>query len=221
MAGLGPFETWRVPPIHTIQDARSALVELQRILETQQFILEQGEGGDAASIQGNPVESGAPATGDVYRWDGSEFALWSPKYITATLSGNQTANLGDGRHVEFDTTLVDSGHITLSTGTGQANGTFTLPPGVWRLVLIPAAAFSGSTGIVNLRWTDTTGAAVDLGPSPCRFKQKDNTANPHGPNTADVLFENPSTADIQVRISGATALNNIHASCGVSIFALA
>lgn len=195
--------------------------EWERIQVTGDISLALGGASTVERIQTNPVEAGLPAAGDVYRWDGSQFARWSPKYMTATLSANQTTNLGDGRHVEFDTTLVDSGHITLSTGVGQANGTFTLPPGVWRLKLVPAAAFSGSTGVVNLRWTDTTGAAVGLGPAPCRFKQKDNTTNPHGPNTADVLFENSATADIQVRITGSTALNNIHASCGVTIFALA
>lgn len=58
MAGLGPFETWRVPPIHSVEDARSALVELQRVFEAMQFILEQGPGStgsDADSIKGKDV----------------------------------------------------------------------------------------------------------------------------------------------------------------------
>lgn len=214
MAAIRELQRWRHDnPLSSWEQLNRNLSDLERILKVKDSLAE-----GTSQIE---VSSDAPSVGDVLRWNGSQFAPWSPKYMTATLSGNQTTGLADGDHVEFDTALVDSGHVTLSTGSGQANGIFTLPPGVWRLLLVPAADFSGATGQVNLRWTDVTGAAVGLGPSPCRFKQKDNTTNPSGPNTADVIFENPATADVEVRITASTALNNIHASCGVTIFALA
>lgn len=105
MAGLGPFETWRVPPIHTVEDARAALIELQRILETMQFILEQGPGStgsDADSIRGIDVSDGTPhRDGELLIKDatGPEGVRWVSNRITE----------GEGIDV-----VNDTGAITLA-----------------------------------------------------------------------------------------------------------
>lgn len=83
---------------------------------------------------------------------------FSPKYLTAFLSADQTSNVATGNHIEFDSIQADSGHVTLSTGTGQANGIFTLPAGTWRLT-----AYSGIEGLdgrVDIRWGVDGGAPI-------------------------------------------------------------
>lgn len=226
MAGLGPFETWRVPDIGTLEDAKKALVELQRILENTQFQLEQGPGStgsDAESIQGNPVESGTPTDGDVYRWDGSEFSLWSPKYMTATLSANQTGNLGAGNQVEFDTALEDSGHITIGNDGLGNPGLFTLPEGLWiARVSSAVVSFTGATGQLNLRWIRNPGN-ITLGAGPAIYRPPSSASDAASSGGTEVIVDNRGAGSIvlTLRILNSTAIDSIGSNTGVTIFALA
>lgn len=49
------------------------------------------------------------------------FTPSTPDFLFADLSADQTTNLGVNDHVEWDT-IIESSSLTLSTGSGQANG---------------------------------------------------------------------------------------------------
>jgi hypothetical protein len=50
-------------------------------------------------------------------------------YLYAGLSADQTTNISEDNHIEFDTSSVVGTSISLATGAGQANGLFTLTGG--------------------------------------------------------------------------------------------
>lgn len=141
------------------------------------------------------------------------------RYISANLSANQTANLAAGDHVEFDTTIEDSGHITLGTGTGQTNGIFTLPPGTWMVIASPLRAnFSDGTGVVSLRIHDGT---TGLGSGPAILRPPSSTSNDGVSVETTALIANTSPLSVELQIQAPTALNNINSVTGIHIFALA
>ncbi|MEE8551515.1 MAG: hypothetical protein V3T08_09720 [Gemmatimonadota bacterium] len=75
------------------------------------------------------------------------------------LSANQTTNIANGNHVEWDTireAAVGSG-ITLSTGAGQADGLITLPAG--KIFVMESGiewAGSASTSSMQVVWSNNT-----------------------------------------------------------------
>jgi hypothetical protein len=76
------------------------------------------------------------------------------RYISASLSGDQTTNISSGDQIEFDTIGLNDG-ITLATGV------FTLPAGGTYLCLgSPGALFVDATGSAQIQWRDNTGAAL-------------------------------------------------------------
>lgn len=189
--------------------------------------LDEDLGGSAAlpnvvGIQSNPVEAGTPATDDIYRWDGSQFLRWSPKYLTARLSANQTANLAANNHVEFDTKSADSGHITLSTGTGQANGIFTIPPGVWVIFAGVLVSFNAATGAMSLTWENDADDSVIDHNFAISARPYDSADQVSAMTSVAVILVNSVSTDVKLDIaasSNATAINRNQT--GVTIFALA
>lgn len=81
------------------------------------------------------------------------------KFCSASLSANQTTNIGANDHVEFDT-LDEDGGIVLQTGSGQADGIFELLGGKkYYLEASVRPRFGGSNGAVTLAWYDITNSA--------------------------------------------------------------
>lgn len=188
--------------------------------------LDEDLGGTASlpnvvGIQSNPVEAGVPTTDDIYRWNGSQFARWSPKYLSASLSANQAGAVAD-EHVEFDTKGADSGHITLSTGTGQANGIFTIPAGVWLLMAHVRVAFTSSSGVLQLQFRDDADdSAIDLG---IRLFARPHTsaADTHSMSVVQAMLVNSVSADVKLDIFSETDLDQLSSTnTGITIFALA
>ena len=66
----------------------------------------------------------------------------------AYLSLTQSSNLSSNDHIEFDSVSFQKGSgITLATGSGQANGIFTLPADKYfKITCVEAVNFSGSNG---------------------------------------------------------------------------
>lgn len=144
---------------------------------------------------------------------------FSPKYMEARLAANQTANLARGDHVEFDTESQSSGHITLATGAGQANGIFTLPEGVHLITAFPAASFS-SAGALQLRWKNTAGG--NLSASTALVRPPSSTSNISGSSAATALVVvTGSPLDVVLDIIGTpTSLDSINTATLATIFSL-
>lgn len=84
----------------------------------------------------------------------------SPWFI-ANLTANQTTNLSNGNHVEFNAGFGIGG-ITLSTGTGQQLGIFTLPVGwIYRVHHALRASLSNSTA--TIQWQNDPGNSGAIG----------------------------------------------------------
>jgi L-lactate utilization protein LutC len=82
----------------------------------------------------------------------------------AYLSITQGSNLTSGNHIEFDSISFQQGTgITLATGSGQANGIFTLPAGkIFKITCVTNVTFSGSNGqFLFSAYNDTDN--VDIG----------------------------------------------------------
>lgn len=150
-----------------------------------------------------------------------ETAPLTPKYITATISAAQTSNLAVGDHVEFDTVVEDSGHISLSTGAGQADGIFTLPEGIWRIELPTCRVnFSDSAGELQLRFRDDSN--TNLGTGNAIFQPPSGTDNfDGGSSTGGIVIVPSASLDIELQIRTAFNVNSIGTPTGVLIFALA
>lgn len=173
----------------------------------------------------NDIVNGVTLTDDVVTLyvspDFPPKGSFAPKYMTATLSASQTANLAAGDHVEFDTTLEDSGHITLSTGTGQDNGIFTLPEGAWLVRLGSLRAnFSSSSGVLNLRFRDGSGTA--LGPGSAGVRPPSSTSDQGAAELTETIMVVGSAGEtVELRIESQTDLSDISPFTGVTISALA
>lgn len=132
MAGLGPFEIWRVPPIHSVEDARSALIELQRVFEAMQFILEQGPGStgsDADSIRGIDVSDDAPhLNGELLIKDGAA-EQWVSNRLTPGEGINVLNGAGTITVAAEDSTASNKGILQLTNYLGGTAASPTVRDG--------------------------------------------------------------------------------------------
>ncbi len=74
------------------------------------------------------------------------------EYANITLSANQTANLSNDDHIEYDTIDTNGTLITLSTGAGQSDGKVTLSKGfvykVTSMFVVTWSGFSASERLI-------------------------------------------------------------------------
>lgn len=190
-----PLERWYRGFPKTPEDLEQSLANLERILARKDQLLEN------APIPVVPID---PQAGDVVRYDGSQWVPWSPKYMTARLSADQSTNIDSGDHVEFNQAIADSGHITLSTGSGQENGIFTLPEGVYRLQAFVRATFSDSTATLVFRWAVPGGSVI--GPQGIVLPVTTAGHVTFVPSVATQVSVGPGSGDVELRITGVTDL---------------
>lgn len=87
-----------------------------------------------------------------------------PRTAEIALGGNQTSNLSNGMHIEFDLisgSLADAGLVSLATGSGQADGVVTLQPGTYKIDVDISAFFNSSSGYTEARLELSSGANFD------------------------------------------------------------
>jgi len=91
----------------------------------------------------------------------------TPEYLEAYMNNNQTADLGAGDHVKFNTVISSSGsNISLDTttaytnGAGASRGRFTLAANhtYWLFGDLTAVVFNGND-LVYYYWYNVTGSA--------------------------------------------------------------
>ena len=141
----------------------------------------------------------------------------SVEYMSADMSGDQSTNLTAGNHVEFDTELESSDGVELATGSGQADGIFTLAPGVYMLSISSLVVnFSAITGSLSLRFRD--GDGTQLGAGPALLKPPGSTALQAGNGYTSAIFVSTSSVNtVELRIEAATDVTSIAASTGITI----
>jgi len=127
------------------------------------------------------------------------------KYGLYELSANQTSNLADGNHVEYDTTSGSLGG--LSTGSGQANGIITLTGGkTYKITCELRLGFSGNTGITAMWIYDRTNSTMVR---TSVFYAVTNGTNNSGSHVLWAIISPSTNIDIDIRIANPTALTSI------------
>jgi hypothetical protein len=85
-------------------------------------------------------------------------------WFLANLTVQQTTNVANGNHVEFDAGFGRGGTISLSTGTGQQLGIFSLPVGwIYRVHL--ALRPNLGNNVVTYQWQSHPGNSGNIGVS--------------------------------------------------------
>lgn len=127
-------------------------------------------------------------------------------YIRATLSANQTARILNGNHVEFNSLAASSGDISISTGTGQQLGLFTVPPGVWLLTFHTRILGSSDTaGQLFVSINQGTGQL-----SESVSAQAPNVATAGSPLSSTTgILDNTSNAIVEARIGSVANVDAI------------
>lgn len=136
----------------------------------------------------------------------------SPAYMLALLSADQTTNLALNDHIEFNTSNSDNGIISLATGSGQANGLFTLPANrIYRLECQLSSFFSSTVGSFFFSWrNNTSGTLIGslAGVAPFSTPANETTIS----KAVAIIAPSVST-QVEVRISGApSSLTDIPAT---------
>jgi len=131
------------------------------------------------------------------------------KFLTASLSADQTSNINATDHIEFDTKDEDGG-TGLQTGAGQADGIFELGSGTTYLLEgVVGAEFSGNTGVAVFAWYDITNGA-EIG---SRAVYHAPTTAGHDPSqpVASAIITPASNITVELRIISETAMDKVEA----------
>lgn len=132
-------------------------------------------------------------------------------YIRSTLSANQTARILAGNHIEFDQNAISSGDITRSGGAGQAQGIFTVPPGVWLLTLHARILGSSDTaGQAFIRIMQDLGGGSLIELSESVSAQAPNVATAGSPLSSTTgLLDNTANATVIARFDSVASVDAI------------
>ena len=87
-----------------------------------------------------------------------------PDFLIADLSSDQTTNITVSNHIEFDT-IIESNSLTLSTGSGQANGVIGNLKADTVYSFEAGLTIAGSTNSAELQYkfVDITGTPTGIG----------------------------------------------------------
>lgn len=140
-------------------------------------------------------------------------------YMLASMD-DQSANLNNGDHVEFDSDEVNdgSGAIVLATGAGQLGGLITLEAGrVYEITASLVVSYGSVSGFLRYIWHDNT-ANADFG---IRGGQRSTTfgTDEFSPGIATAIFAPAVDSEIELRIDGEfqpTTIRGLGAAQGTS-----
>jgi len=142
------------------------------------------------------------------------------KFLTVSLSADQTGNIAVNNHVEFDTKDEDGG-IVLQTGAGQLDGIFELLGG--RKYYLQASLrpeFSGSTGQLEVAWFDQTNSA-EIG-SRAKYEAQDHSGSDANQPTAAAIVTPSTNILVKLEILSVTALDALaNEYCHANLFEIA
>lgn len=142
------------------------------------------------------------------------------KFLTVSLSADQTTNIAANNHVEFDTKDED-GEIVLQTGAGQADGLFELLGG--RKYYLQASLrpeFSGVTGQLEVAWYDQTNTA-EIG-SRAKYEAMDHSGNDANQPIAAAIVTPTTNILVKLEILSVTALDALaNEYCHANLFEIA
>lgn len=124
-------------------------------------------------------------------------------YAEIAMSADQTARIANGNHIEFNLAvgpLVDSGDVSISTGTGQALGDITIKAGkTYRIEAYVRPTFSTTnSGNVRIQINDAGGGGLggeaDVGVAPLEMRYLSGASpSAWGEATASVFYWTPAT----------------------------
>jgi len=142
------------------------------------------------------------------------------KFLTVSLSADQTANIAVNNHVEWNTKDEDGG-IVLQTGAGQLDGIFELLGG--RRYYLQASLrpeFSGSTGQLEVAWFDQTNSA-EIG-SRAKYEAQDHSGSDANQPTAAAIISPSTNILVKLEILSVTALDALaNEYCHANLFEIA
>lgn len=149
--------------------------------------------------------------------DAEAIAATAKQWAILTLSGNQTTDLANTNHVEFNTIVKSTGSgISVTTGNGnQDDGIITLPAGNFEISCNFELTFSGDTGAVFLQTHDIGGTA-NVGKRASIFPAS-SSDNQSSDNDCVAVVQPSSSSTYEIRIAGVIAFIGVQAA-GTSVF---
>ncbi len=131
-------------------------------------------------------------------------------FLFATLSVDQTSNLGVNDHVEFDT-IIESNNLTLSTGAGQANGIIGNLKADTVYLFEAGLTIGGSTNSAELQYQfrDNTGTPTLIGHLSNAIMVSSNSNVSFQPICSAIHKTGGEVSDVELRIILTNSINEI------------
>jgi len=122
------------------------------------------------------------------------------EYLQAGMTADQTANLTDGNHIQFN--LSRGGYnIPMTSGSGQLAGIFTLAPNkTYRLQAEAGFTFGSASGLARFRWYNIT--AASLVGSAARVRPRTDTSDASNQPIAGAVISPTVSTEVEVRFPG-------------------
>ena len=131
-------------------------------------------------------------------------------FLFASLSADQTSNLGVNDHVEFDT-IIESNNLTLSTGAGQANGIIGNLKASTVYLFEAGLTIGGSTNSAELQYQfrDNTGTPQLIGTLSNSIMVSSNTNASFQPICSAIHLTGSEVSQAELRVLLTNSINEI------------
>ncbi len=135
-----------------------------------------------------------------------------PDFLFADLSADQTSNLTESNHIEFNT-IIESNNLTLSTGAGQANGIIGNLKADTVYLFEAGLTIAGSTNSAELQYQfrNNTGTPAVIGHLSNAIMVSSNSNVSFQPIVSAISLIGGEVSDVELRIilnSSVTAIES-------------